>query len=194
MPKEVRSGPLLLRPWRTEDVPSLHLAIVENVDHLRPWMPWAAQEPRPVTDRYALVVRWAELVRQGTDWPCGIFLDGAVAGSAGLHQRRDPGMMEIGYWVHRKLTGRGIATVTSYLLTSLAFDSSAASTVVIVHDRANAASRAVPERLGYELAGEEPGDPATRSPGEEGVDCIWKVTRDAWVERWRDRPAPVVAD
>ncbi|MHB1988815.1 MAG: GNAT family N-acetyltransferase [Acidimicrobiales bacterium] len=183
IPDELRAGPLVLRSWRIEDVAALHLAVLENIEHLRPWMPWIAAEPSPIEERIALVERWGRLRDEGTDWSVALVLDGAIAGSAGLHQRRDPGVLEIGYWVHCDFTRRGIATVASYLLTDLAFSSTSTVAVEIWHDRANVASGAVARRLGYELVGEVPGRDTDSSPGEEGIDCHWRVTRREWADR-----------
>ena len=36
-----------LRHWRAEDAEAQARAIEESLDHLRPWMPWAADEPKP---------------------------------------------------------------------------------------------------------------------------------------------------
>ncbi|MHB8245546.1 MAG: GNAT family N-acetyltransferase [Acidimicrobiales bacterium] len=184
VPEEIHSGPLVLRAWRPDDVPAFHAAVIENIDHLRPWMPWIAEEPSPIERRYELVERWAGLIAARTDWPCAILLDGAVAGSAGIHQRRAPGSLEIGYWVHQAHTGRGVATLTSYLLTDLAFQAPGTEAVEIYHDRANWVSRRVPRRLGYDLVAETPATSVVAgSPGEEGIDCLWRVTRAQWSQR-----------
>ena len=179
---ELRAGELVLRPWRPEDVPVLQSLVLRNLEHLRPWMPWVAAEPARIEDRYALVHRWDELVREGTDWICGVFVQGEAAGSSGLHQRRGPGVLEIGYWLDQGFVGRGIASATAHLLTTFAFESPDTAAVEIWHDRANARSRAVPRRLGYELAAEVPADEPL-APGEEGVNCIWRMTRSRWQEQ-----------
>ncbi len=36
---------MVLRCWDPADAPLLKAAIDENLDHLRPWMPWAHDEP-----------------------------------------------------------------------------------------------------------------------------------------------------
>jgi RimJ/RimL family protein N-acetyltransferase len=75
---------------------------------------------------------------------------------------------------------RGIATAAARLLTDTAFALPGVEYVEIHHDRANAASRAVPRRLGYELVGERP-DPR-EAPAEVGIDCTWRIARAAWIE------------
>ncbi|MGO9557629.1 MAG: GNAT family N-acetyltransferase [Acidimicrobiales bacterium] len=180
VPGELRAGSLVLRSWDTDDVDDFERAILESLDHLRPFMPWVALEPVSFDDRVIRIERWAREAKQGTDWTVGVFVDGAVAGSAGLHQRREPGLLEIGYWVHRSFTGRGVATLASYLLTEFAFQNERTDAVEIWHDRANHRSGGVPRRLGFELIEERPADPDARAPGDEGIDCRWRITRAKW--------------
>lgn len=187
VPDELRAGSLLLRTWDPEEVDEFERAVLENLEHLRPWMPWVALEPVPIEDRVGRIERWAREAREGTDWSVGVFVDGAVAGSAGLHQRRDPGVLEIGYWLGESFTGRGVATLASYLLTEFAFENEGTEAVEIWHDRANHRSGGVPRRLGFELIEERPADPYARAPGDEGIDCRWRITRANWPLR---RPSP----
>ena len=53
----------------------------------------------------------------------GLFeADGELVGGFGLHRRRGPGILEIGYWVRSDRTGRGYATGAARALTQAAFD------------------------------------------------------------------------
>lgn len=180
------AGPLVLRTLGLEDVPALHAAVLANLDHLRPFMPWIASEPVPLEERLALVERWSELRRLGREWHFGLFLEGDLAGAAGLRSRG--AVREIGYWVHRGYTRRGVATLSSFLLTDAAFSSPAVEAVEIWHDRANTASGAIPPRLGYRKVAERPANPLTRSAGDEGIDCIWQVTRAEWLSNRPPEP------
>ena len=45
LPDHVESPRLTIRRWNAGDADALSAAIVASVDHLRPWMPWAADEP-----------------------------------------------------------------------------------------------------------------------------------------------------
>ena len=42
----VEHAPVTLRRFRAEDVDALFGAVTESLDHLRPWMPWAADYSR----------------------------------------------------------------------------------------------------------------------------------------------------
>lgn len=181
LPDHLETDRLVLRPWRTEDAAALGRAITESLDHLRPWMPWAAFEPLSLEDRLKLIRGWDEEWRAGKDVVFGVFLNGAPIGGSGLHQRIGPNGIEIGYWIHVDHIRRGYASEVSAGLTDLAFTVDGIERVEIHHDRANAASAGVPRSLGYELVRETPD--AADAPGEEGVDCTWAVTRDRWQSR-----------
>jgi RimJ/RimL family protein N-acetyltransferase len=170
----------MLRRWRPDDAELLHRAVVESTEHLRPWMAWIGQEPQTVEQRRRMLIRWEQDWLDGGDVGYGVFVeDGAVAGGCGFHHRRGPGTLEIGYWLHPAFLGRGIMTATVRLLTDAAFAIPGIEHVEIHHDKANAASGRVPERLGYDLVGEAPDAPV--APAETGVDCTWRVARAEWL-------------
>src|SRR3954454_12766724 len=82
---------IVLRRWTEDDAPALTRAIAESLDHLRPWMPWAADEPRDEALRRA----WIREQAAGTDRVYGMWLGDRVVGGCGLHRRLGPGALEI---------------------------------------------------------------------------------------------------
>lgn len=174
-------GELTLRRWRRTDAAALSRAVEESLDHLRPWMPWVADEPLSPSARRALVLQWRLDWRRGSDRNFGMWVAGAVVGACGLHRRVGPGGLEIGYWVHVGHVRRGYATAAASALTTYAFSSPEVERVEIHNDRANAVSAQVPRRLGFALVGEVPHPPA--APGESGVRQLWRMRRDDWQAR-----------
>jgi ribosomal-protein-serine acetyltransferase len=168
LPERIEGDGLLLRRWRVEDAELLGRAVAESVEHLRPWMPWAAEEPLTIAARRQLIASWERDWEGGGDVVLGVFSAAEVAGGTGLHRRRGPGALEIGYWLHPAFVGRGIATATARLLTSTALALPGIDRVEIWHEIANHRSGAVPRRLGFELVGEVDGD------------RVWRTTREAW--------------
>jgi len=177
LPERVEAEGLTLRRWTVADAGIQHRAIVDNIAHLEPWMPWVALEPRPLEDRVALLSRWEREWRAGGDVLLGVFAGGAVAGSCGLHRRRGTGVLEIGYWIHVGFLRRGFATAVASALTATALSTPGVDRVEIHHDRANEASAAIPRRLGYRFVGERPD--RIEAPGEVGIDCVWCLDRDS---------------
>ena len=177
-PGEIVLDELVLRRYRPEDAPALAAAVVESLEHLRPWMPWIAFEPTPLEDRQQLLARWAREWDEGAGYTFGMFEGPRVVGGAGLMRRIAPDGLEIGYWVHPAFTGRGFATQAAGALTTVGLSLPDVTHVEIHHDKANVVSGRVPLRLGYEMVREQPDEIA--APGESGVSWIWRMDRADW--------------
>jgi RimJ/RimL family protein N-acetyltransferase len=175
---------LQLRHWREDDADALGRAVEESLDHLRPWMAWAANEPIPLPDRIALIRTWESDRLAGAGEVLGVWLGDRVAGGCGLHARIGEGGLEIGYWIHVALLRRGLATEVARQLCERAFADPAIDRVEIHHDLANAASGGVPAKLGFTHVSDTPRPP--EAPAEEGVERIWRLTRRVYEGR---RPA-----
>jgi RimJ/RimL family protein N-acetyltransferase len=180
LPETVQAPRLTLRRWAAHDALLLATAITENLDHLRPWMPWISAEPQSLPNRVALITQWQQEWERGGDVVLGAFLDGVVVGSTGLHRRRGPGVLEIGYWVHADHVRNGYATEISQALTTASFTVDGIDRVEIHHDKANIASSGVPRRLGFTFADETA--ISVLAPGEIGIDCRWVMERQRWID------------
>lgn len=181
---EVASGRLVIRRWRVADAPTLRQAVIDSVEHLRPWMPWAADEPLTLDQRVELIYRWDADFADDQGAVYGVLLpDGTVVGGTGLHRRTAgrPDVLEIGYWVHVDYAGQGIATETAEALTEAAFALPGTTAVEIAHLPDNHASQAVPRKLGYRRKGER------TEPGTGRTLLVWVVERTEWVNRARPR-------
>jgi ribosomal-protein-serine acetyltransferase len=170
------SGTVTLRRWRAGDGALAYRLVSESEDYLRPWLPWAAEyTPATARDYVAACERdWAA----GTAFGYLVLDAGTPAGSAGLMARIGPGGLEIGYWVHPRHAGRGLATAAAGALTRAALGLPGIDRVEIVHDLSNAASGRVPAKLGYARIGTAPGR-FPRAPGECGTAAVWRMTRPA---------------
>jgi len=158
---------IVARPYTVEDAPALHEAILESLEHLRPWMPWVGLEPLTLEQRRAWLT--------DTGGANGIFVDDTCVGGTGLHDRIGPGGLEIGYWVRVGWTGRGIATEAARQMVERAFARPDITHVEIHHDKANVASGRVPAKLGFTLVAERPEE--ITAPGECGISCDWRLQR-----------------
>ena len=169
-----------LRHWREQDAPALAGAVQESLDHLLPWMSWAAEEPKPIAERTELIRRWERERADGGDEVLGVWLDGRAVGGCGLHRRIGEGGMEIGYWIHAAFLRRGLATEVARRLCERAFADPSIDRVEIHHDRANRASGGVPPKLGFARMGDT--ERPAQAPAEEGVERVWRLTRAEWNE------------
>jgi ribosomal-protein-serine acetyltransferase len=166
-------GPATLRRYREDDLDDLVRAVTESEDHLGPWLPWVAAHSRASEAEFL-----AQAIRDwesGTAWNYAIRAGEAFAGGIGLMARIGPGGLEIGYWVHRDFTRRGLATAASAALVEQAFRLPGVDRVEIVHDELNVASGGVPRKLGFTEVGRR----ALELPPPEGtgVGVIWRLTR-----------------
>ncbi|WP_395296728.1 GNAT family N-acetyltransferase [Kitasatospora hibisci] len=156
---------------------ALNAAVRANLEHLRPWLEWAAAAPSPAQTE-ELARAGSAAWDAGTDFIYLVGLDarpGSVIGSFGLHGRIGPGALEIGYWVSAEHVGRGIATTAAEALTAAALALPGIERVEIHCDQANGASAAVPRKLGFRL--DRTADAAVRAPGETGRQQIWVKER-----------------
>jgi RimJ/RimL family protein N-acetyltransferase len=167
-----------LRHWRLEDADAQARAVEASLDHLRPWMAWAVEWPKPRDEQIEALREWERRRLAGEDEFLAVWLDGEVVGSCGLHYRIGPGAAEIGYWIHVDHLRRGLATEVARQLVERAFADPAIELVEIHHDRANAASGGVPPKLGFEHVSDTPRAPV--APAEEGVERVWRLSRAAW--------------
>lgn len=168
-----------LRRRTVADAPEINDAVIRNLEHLRPWMPWASAAPS-LAHSTEMTRVGSELWEQGSDFLYVLVAaerPERIVGMFGLHRRIGPGGIEIGYWIDQEHTGRSLATNGSAALTGAALDLADVERVEIHCDEANAASAAVPRKLGYRLDRivEVPGE----APAETGRKLIWIQQRPA---------------
>jgi ribosomal-protein-serine acetyltransferase len=170
----LRAGPATLRGWRSEDADAVYQAVSESLEHLEPWMAWAAHG-------YSVAAAADYIERSRYSWETGeafayavLAPGGALVGSCSLMARIGPGGLEIGYWVHPRWTRRGIATAVAAALAAEAFRIGA-DRVEIVHDLANVRSGAIPRRLGFTEVARRAAQEGERTSAEVGVDVVWRL-------------------
>ncbi len=171
-----------LRSFRLDDLDQLVDVINADLDHLRPWMPWA-QEPATAESEAEFLKSSLRNWSAGTDFVYAVLDDdGAILGGVGLHSRPGPGALEIGYWLRAGAQGRGLATAATRVLAEVAASYDEVHEVVICCDEANVRSAAVPRRLGFTLSRVEEREPLAAA--ETGWHQVWTmptaVVRAGW--------------
>jgi RimJ/RimL family protein N-acetyltransferase len=185
-PSEIELDEFVLRRYQVEDASALADAVSESLEHLRPWMPWIALEPTTLKDRVKLFAQWDRDWSEGVQYSYGMFRETRVVGGAGLMRRIATDGLEIGYWVHAEFVGRGFATRAAGVLTTLGLSLSGVSHIEIHHDKANVASGRVPQKLGFDMVGEQPAK--AEAPGNTGVNLIWRMDLSRWTGSPTQRP------
>ena len=142
---------LVIRCYNPSDAPLLAIAVTESLEHLLPWMPWAAAEPEPLDVKVERLRQFRARFDLGQDFVYGIFnpQENRLIGGTGLHTRIGNGALEIGYWINKNYINHGYATETSAALTKVAFEIHKVERVEIHCAAENIRSAAVPRKLGY---------------------------------------------
>ncbi|WP_236791173.1 GNAT family N-acetyltransferase [Amycolatopsis sp. GM8] len=154
---ELSDGEVRLRRWRIDDAAAVFRAVNDSLDHLAPFMPWAV-DGYSEADAVDFVATSEREWRDGEAFSYAIVsADDEILGSIGLMTRIGGGGLEIGYWLGKPYTGRGLATGATALLVAEAFRIGA-NRVEIRHDEANERSGLVPARLGFTRVGSAPAE------------------------------------
>lgn len=150
LPSVVEGERVRIRPFHRGDGARVFVAIDEDREHLRAWLPWVDAHKTPEdTEVYVRKAYAWWILRE--DLPLLVeTIDGEVLGGSGLH-RFDwaTRSFEIGYWIRKTREGHGFVSEAVKLATAIAFERLEASRVEIRCDRGNARSAAVPRRLGF---------------------------------------------
>ncbi|BAS26528.1 GNAT family N-acetyltransferase [Limnochorda pilosa] len=155
IPTAFETERLLIRAPRPGDGPELNAAVLESLDDLRPWMPWADHAPSlEESERNVRHAHVRFLARE--DLRLHLFLKGTetLVGGSGLHRMdwRVP-KFEIGYWCRTSFQGQGYVTEAVRGICSFAFEVLGARRLEIRCDPRNERSRRVAERAGFRLEG-----------------------------------------
>lgn len=190
VPEEIAVPPLVLRRWRVADAAGLLAAIEASLPELRRFMPWAIEPPTLESVQAYLQDAWDPAPPETFGF--GLFdAGGEVVGGFGLHGRRGPGILEIGYWIRSDRTGRGYATAGARALTDASFEHyPGVFRVEIRCDPANVASAAVAAKLGFSL--DATVHVGSAAEAQTGVQQVWASNRVTW-RLSAGRPAPPAA-
>jgi RimJ/RimL family protein N-acetyltransferase len=148
---KIETERLLIRCYEPADAQKMHEAITGSLDHLRPWIPWARQEPRELEWMESFVRLFRGQFDLGQDAVFGIFDKAGTEqiGGTGLHNRIGKDAREIGYWINVRHVHRGYATEAVCALIRVAFEIEQLSRLEIRCAPGNAASRRIPQKLGF---------------------------------------------
>lgn len=174
----VKTERLLITCWDPGDAPRLHATIEANRAYLKPWLPWA-QAAGTLNERIDFMRQTRAAFDRDEDYTFGVFTrdTDTLIGGTGLHRRAGGGAFEIGYWIAREYAGRGLATEVAAALTVVGLAHYGAPFVEIRMDVANAASAAIPRKLGYSLDGRLRRR-LPRSGGSQADAFIWSLFGD----------------
>ena len=125
----------------------------ENLEQLKSWMPWVTDAYSIETARDFIKTNLLEFAESNT-FATVILEDGKIVGTIGFHHFDSVNKsIQIGYWLDKKVQGKGIGTKCCRFLVKYAFNELEINRVQINCNVDNIKSRAIPERLGFQLEG-----------------------------------------
>ena len=147
----IETDRLVIRCYHPSDVQMLADSISENVEHLKPWMPWVHAEPEPIEEKEKRLKRFRGMFDLGQDYVYGIFNpeETRLLGGTGLHTRLGESELEIGYWIDKDHINQGLVTESTSALIKVAFEIIHVHRLEIHCDPGNFASAAIPRKLGF---------------------------------------------
>lgn len=154
-PMELSLDGLVLRAYRPEDAPALHVGVRESVDSVGRWLPWCHADYSEA-DSAAWIAHCAEAWVRGDQYTFAIFdIAGAeFLGAVGLSQRnRAHNFAGIGYWIRESARGRGLASRAGRVVAAFGFEEIKLTRIEILAAVGNRASRRTAENIGANFEG-----------------------------------------
>ncbi len=140
-------------------LPQMHHAeeltavVRDNLDRLRPWMPWAVEDYSLEHAKQFIFRTLDEFSRDGR-FDALILYRGRFVGTIGFHHLDTTNKTaSVGYWISREMEGKGVVTKCCRVIINYLFDTMGLNRVQINCNVENLRSRAIPEKLGFTLEG-----------------------------------------
>lgn len=174
IPMPIETPRLMIRNPMPGDGARVNAAILESMEALTPWMPWAQTAPSLEDSEIHARRSYAKWILR-EDLAMLIFekATGEFVGGSGLHRIKwEVPAFEIGYWCRTKFSGRGFIQESTNAITRFAFAALEAKRVEIRCDSRNKKSISVIERLGF---------PKEGSFTSDAVDAVSGLPRNSFV-------------
>jgi len=130
--------------------------IMANYEHIYEWSRWLDENFTLEKAREFCTAHMRSFENEGDEIGLRIIYQGKIVGSTGFHaiNRRDKSA-EIGYWLAKDCTGKGLMTRTVAKLLEYGFDELKLNRIVVKCVPENLKSRRIPEKLGFTQEGIE---------------------------------------
>jgi RimJ/RimL family protein N-acetyltransferase len=130
-------------------------AIKGSLEELKPWLGFARAMPSPEDTEVNTRQAHAKfLTRESLRYLVFLRETNEFVGSTGFHNIHwEVPKLEIGYWIDTRYSGKGYMTEAVDALTEFAFVELQCARVEIRCESQNVKSRAIPEKLGFDLEG-----------------------------------------
>jgi len=149
----VENSDIELRLVDPSGAPEVCELVLNNYEHLRPWLPWVSRG-YSVESLLAFIKVSLNGYEKRSSLQTWIYKDNAIIGGIGFNTidaiNRS---VEIGYWLSGSETGQGIMSDACRALIKCGFEEYGIHRIVIRCARENQKSQAIPIRLGFKREG-----------------------------------------
>ena len=136
-----------------QNAEEIYIAVRENLEELKFWMPWVTDDYSIDTARDFIKTNLTEMAQNST-FAAAIALNEKIVGTIGFHHLDTINKsVQMGYWLDKQAQGKGLATKCCRILINYAFNELKLNRIQINCNVENKKSRAIPERLGFKLEG-----------------------------------------
>jgi len=153
--EELETERLILRMPKPGDGTAVNAAITASLEEMKPWLGFALDEPSVEDTEVNTRQAYAKfMTRENLRYLIYLKDTEEFVGSTGFHNINwDIPRVEIGYWIDTRFSGKGYMQEAVQKLTHFALDDLGCRRVEIQCESENYRSRAIPEKLGYNLDG-----------------------------------------
>jgi len=156
----------------------IYQLVDDNREHLRRWLPFVDATKSPADTRAFLIEQLKDLA-EGRAFTLAVYHRGELVGLVGANRIDAVNRVaSVGYWLARSATGRGLMTRAVRRLVGLTFTDFPVDRIEIHCAPGNAASCAIPERLGFRR--EAVLRRALRAHEFSDDRVIWGLLREEW--------------
>jgi len=150
----IPAGPdLVLKTWENDSASALFSLTDRNREYLEKWLPWLPFV-KIKADSQSFIQTAQESWEKKASLELGIWRREVLLGCIGLHElNRLHNRTSIGYWLGAEFQGKGVMTTATSALIKYCFEDLEFNRVEIRAAVENSASRAIPERLGFQQEG-----------------------------------------
>ena len=154
VPEQLETERFIIRPPTVEDVPAIYAAVIESLEELKPWMPWASGYTLDGCEANTRAAIAKFITREDLRYHFHDKTTGELVANSGLHAADwQVPKFEVGYWCRTSKQGQGYVTEGVRALSEMAFEDLGTVRLELQCDERNLKSIAVAERCGYGLEG-----------------------------------------
>lgn len=150
MKTELTDGEILIRPYKTEDIPAMFEAVRESIAEISVWLEWCHVDYK-IEEAESFIKSRPEAWEKAEEYSFAIF-DAETKrflGGVGLNLiNRKFQLCNLGYWIRTSATGRSIASKATRLAARFALTEVGLNRVEVVASVENIPSQRAAEKAG----------------------------------------------